>query len=259
MKSIKMINTKALILFLIAILLVLSMPMAAFADDENQLKEEDMPGVGSFEGFWMRYDPEDIDYHVTDNMEKICILDDEEPLEIKIEKEENDGSLIEHFLDVTVSHVHTSLDDMTRLYFEPENTPDYDVFEEDGVLSFIFSKDALECPNDIKRYEFLFTFDDGQAYSLVWVTKETDKLEYTEGGHVWATPVPDITLEDLGISLPTATDKAATGSESTQVIAEDVAEDIHETNNITAPVIVACVLAVAFALIILYHSRIKNR
>lgn len=208
MKTKDLINLKALIVFLIMIFMILSMPMSVFADEEgDRIKEEDMPMAGSLEGFWMRYNPEDIDYHVIDPMEKICIIGDEEPLEIRITKEENDGSLSDHFLEVTVNHIHTSADDMDKIYYEPENTPDYEMSEEDGILSFIFSKDILECPKDIKRYEFVFTFDDGKAYSLVWVTKKNDMLEYTESGHVWFIPAPIVTLEDMGIDGITAVNK----------------------------------------------------
>ncbi len=262
MKNKVITDKKALILFLIAILLVLSMPMSAFAEDEDQLKEEVLPNPGSYEGFYLRYNPEDIGYHVTENREKICILGNEEPLEIKIAKEGNDGSLLDHFIDVKVTHIDNDISD---IFYKPEKTPDYEVFEEEGVLSFIFNKDCLECPYDSKRYEFLFMFDDGQAYDLVWATNKDDMLEYTEEGHVWIVPARDYTsLEEMGVFLPTLSNEtkidseSAPESESAQLIAEDASDEVSETRNILAPIVLVCVIIAAFAIFMVYRMKTKK-
>lgn len=261
MKNKRMINYKLVILFIIAILLILSMPKLAFAEDEDQIKEEDLRRVSTLEGFWLEYSPEDIGYHVIDNMEKICILGDEEPLEIQITKEENDGSLLDHFTEVKVTNVNN---DIWEIFYEPEKTPDYEVSEKDGVLSFIFDKDELECPYDANRYEFLFMFDDGQAYSLVWATKGSDMLEYTEEGHVWFTPAPDFkSLEEMGVYLPTLDNELAPPitqeAESIQLIADETADEVSETRNIIFPIILVCAIITAIAVVAAYRMKTKKR
>lgn len=260
----KAFNSKGLIILLLAILMTLSMSVFAFADDEDQLKEEELPKASTLEGFWLRYDPEDIGYHVTDNMEKICILGTEEPLEIKIVKEENDGSsLLDHFLEVTVTNINN---DITEIFYEQEDTPDYEMFEEDNALSFIFNKGNLECPYDAKRYEFLFNFDDGQANGLVWATNKDNMLEYTEDGHVWFVPARDYkSLEEMGVYLPTLgnepalTDESALDTDPVQLLAEEAVDEAYEESNIMIPVIIICALIVAVAAFVIYRSGMRKR
>lgn len=189
MKTVKMINNKVLILFLIAILIALSMPMSVSADDEGD-QPKDERYIYSLKDFWENYDSEDIGYHVVDPMEKIYLMESEEPLEIQVVREEDDGLLLEHFLGLTLTWVYSDTDPTIINYVEAA-TPDYEVTEEEGVLTFIFSKDSLKSMENDQRYEFLFTFDDGQAYSLVWASDGSLNLVYTESGHVFLEP-PEI-------------------------------------------------------------------
>lgn len=185
------INNKVFIVFILAILMVLMMPAAAFADEEapigfaldDNISDED--NVGSLEGFYSHYNPEDIGYHVVAPKEKIHIVGSSDSLNIQVAKEENNGSIIDHFTGVEVNRVYTSLEDVTTLFYEKADTPDYEVKEENGILTFTFDNDCLKIINGVSTYEIIINFDDGKAYSLVWVTEETDLLGYTESGHVW--------------------------------------------------------------------------
>lgn len=190
------INSKVFIVFILAILMVLMMPAAAFADEEapigfaldDNISDED--NVGSLEGFYSHYNPEDIGYHVVTPKEKIHIVGTSGSLDIQVAKEENNGSIMDHFIGVEVNRVYTSLEDVTTLFYEKADTPDYEVKEENGILTFTFDNDCLKIINSVSTYEIIINFDDGKAYSLVWVTKEPDLLGYTESGHVWIVSVP---------------------------------------------------------------------
>jgi len=254
-----MINIKVLAVFLALLFMIMSMPMSVFADEDGEVIKEEMPNAGSLEGFWMRYDPEDIGYHVVDPMEKICILGDEEPLKIQITKEENNESLSDHFLEVTVTNIYTSFEDMNKLFYESCTTPEYEMSEEDGILTFIFSKDIFECPKDFKRYEFVFTFDDGKAYSLVWVTKENDMLEYTESGHVWFIPAPIVTLEDMGITEPTYVYEESKDSVPVNIIEGEKVDEKASNGNYTWLIIIGCVIIVAIVAFVIYRFAFKSK
>lgn len=182
------INSRVFIVFILVILMVHIMYAIAFADEEgNQPKEERY--IYSVNYFWENYNPEDVGYHVTDPMEKIYLKESEEPLEIRIVKEENEGTLLDHFLDLTVTWVYSD-EDPKIINYEQVNTPYYDVTEDEGELAFMFSRENMNLLeyDPCQRYEFLFTFDDGKAYSLIWAADKTLNLEYNEDGHVH--PVP---------------------------------------------------------------------
>lgn len=215
MKTVKMINNKVLILFLIAILIALSMPMSVFADDEGD-QPKDERYIYSLKDFWENYDPEDIGYHVVDPMEKIYLMESEEPLEIQVVREEDDGLLLEHFLGLTLTWVYSDTDPTIINYVEAA-TPDYEVTEEEGVLTFIFSKDSLKSMENDQRYEFLFTFDDGQAYSLVWASDGSLNLVYTESGHVFLEPPEIVDPYPLPAAGPVQNDEQKVNTEPVQM------------------------------------------
>lgn len=170
MNNIKTLNTKMLIILLLAIVMVLSMSVFAFAGDENS-KEDGSMYIYSLKDFWENYNPEDVGYHVVDPMEKIYLMESEEPLEIQVAKDENGDAILDYFAGLTVTWVY-SIDDPTVICREEIEAPDYKVNEENNILNFVFDKENLKGLEDFQRYEFLFNFDDGKAYSLVWATEE---------------------------------------------------------------------------------------
>lgn len=250
----KIINSQVLILFIISILIVLSIPMAAFADDEDQTKEE-IPNASSLEGFWLRYNPEEIEYHVAEPMEKICVIGSEEPLEIQIVKEENDGPLIEHFLGLTLTHIYTSFEDLTSLFYEEEAAPDYEITEENGILKFTVSKDGLKCPDDLRSYELLFAFDDGKACSLVWVTKEIDLLGYTDDGHVWIVKEPPTLNWDENPVERSNLIEESTIEGGDTLLVEEKNDDVSERN--VKVILILSLLIIAVAVVYILY-RLKN-
>ena len=275
MKSTAMISRSIIVALFIVFIIVLTFSSLAFADDEeNQISgfvwtDDDFPiedTVYSLEGFYTYYNPKSIGYNVADNMEKICILGSEEPLRIKIVKEENNDSMLDHFLGIDVNRVYTSFDNPTMIYYEKGTTPGFEVNEENNVLQFTFEKELLKVKNDAETYEFVFNFDDGKAYSLVWVTKESDLLGYTENDHVWTvrkaeesspepTPIGDQTQGDI---FKTG-EESAFANESTHVIAEETADETSEARNITDFVILAFVIMLVIAVYKIYHFIIKNK
>lgn len=249
-----MISKKAFFVLFISIFIVFTFSAYAFADDEDQMKEE-MPNASSLEGFWLRYNPEEIGYHVAEPMEKICIIGSEEPLEIQIIKEENDGPLIEHFIGLTLTHIYTSFEDLTSLFYEEEAAPDYEVTEENGILKFAINKDGLKCPDDLRSYEFLFTFDDGKACSLVWVTKESDLLGYTDGGHVWIVKEPPtLNWDENPVERSNLIEESTVEGGDTSLVEESI-DDVSE-KNVTVILILSLLIIAVAAIYILY--RLKN-
>lgn len=257
MKSVTMISKKALFVLFISVLIVFTFSAYAFADDEDQNKDGGRY-IYSLKDFWENYKPEDIGYHVTDHMEKIYLMDLEEPLEIQIEKEDNDGSLVDHFKGLTVNWVYSTYDP-TVIYYEEISSPEYAVSEEDGVLTFTFEKESLKSLMDFQRYEFLFRFDDGEAYSLVWATGPEHKLVYNEDGHVFTEPLqlePDPPI--FGESIVTAETDA--DSEPEVLITDEAPSDeAAETNNIIVPVLSGCVIIAAFAVFMVLRFKSKEK
>ena len=234
------INSKVFIVFILVILMVLTMPSAAFADEEDPIgfaldeNISDEDNVGSLEGFYSHYDPEDIGYHVVAPKEKIHIVGTSGSLEIQVAKEENNGPVMDHFTGVEVNRVYTSLEDVTTLFYEKADTPDYEVKEENGILTFTFDNDCLKIINSVSTYEIIINFDDGKAYSLVWVTEETDLLGYTESGHVWIVlESPEVPVEPdpkVGPNGEKDMEPIEESDISTQVVEE--ANDDNTENNV---------------------------
>ena len=243
-----------MIILLLTILMVMSMSVFAFADEEDQTKEGTVYWY-SLEDFWENYNPEDVGYHVVDPMEKIYYMESEGPLEIQVAKDDHGDALLDHFAELTVTWVY-STDDPTVIYREPIDKPEYEVTEEMDVVSFIFSKDKLKDLEAGQRYEFLFTFDDGKAYSLVWATDDSMKLVYTESGHVFMdSPTP--------VDLPSEGQTAQINDSSidavpAEPIAEDTTDEAAETRNITAPIVLVCVIIAAFAIFMVYRMKTKK-
>lgn len=267
MKNTKFLGKKILLLVAVLIIIVMLIPTSAFANDDDGIEKDEIPSAGSLEGFWMRYSPEDIGYHVVEPMEKICILGDEGSLEIQIIKDENDGSLLEHFLGVTVSNVYTSFEDLNKVFVELSDTPSYEISEEKGILNFTFSKDTLKCPYDIRSYEFLFSFDDGKAYSLVWIAKESDLLGYVDGGHVWIVKEPpelnwnEFPVEGAPeVNTITAEDEQAQliekETDQVQVMENETDKIDTEIRRIAVPLILISVILFALSV---FMIRIRNK
>lgn len=249
---------KKIILVIFIILIVMSMPMMVLADDEGEQTEGGTFYWYSLKDFWENYKPEDVGYYVLDNMEKIYVLGSEEPLEIKIVKEGNDSSPLDHFIGLTVNWVYSTYDP-TIIYSEEIESPEYEVTEEDGVLTFTFNKDNLKTLEDFQRYEFLFTFNDGRAYSLVWATENGDKLYYTEGGHVFEKYPEEPPLEKMGVYGPTQAGETTADEGYVELITENYAEEVPETNNYSIPILLACVAAAVFAVFMAYRLKVRNK
>lgn len=257
MKNKVIINSHMLIVFIIAILIVLSIPMAAFADDEDQTKDGTWY-IYSLKDFWENYVYEDIGYHVVEPMEKIYEMESEEPLEIQVVKEENGGSALDHLISLTVNWVY-SIDDPSVIYSEEVDSPEYNVTEENGVLTFTFEKERLKFLEDFQRYEFVFNFDDGKAYSLVWATKESGKLVYREEGHVF---VEALKLESepnpvIG-SVQNSETEIISDIEPAQIMAEETTDEVAKTS-IKNPVIIGCFIVAAFIVIVIYWLKVRKR
>lgn len=251
----RMINYKMLILLTIAVLMVLFTPGTVFADDEGEPKEES--SVYTLEGFWARYNPEDVGYHVIDPKEKIWYLESENLLEFQIIKEDGDDSLLNHFVELNVKRVITTFDDPSAISFESETPPSYEVSEEDGILTFEVNKDNPSSLKEGQRYEFAFVFDDGIAYGFACATERDDLLCYTEEGHVWIvedTESSDPLPEPGGVLVQNT--EVASNSEPTQLIAEENEND-SRVSNITVQVVVVCLFVVSFILFMIY--RLKGR
>ncbi len=255
----KIINSQVLILFIISILIVLSIPMAAFADDEDQTKDETWY-IYSLKDFWENYVYEDIGYHVVEPMEKIYEMESEEPLEIQVVKEENGGSDLDHLIGLTVNWVY-SIDDPAVIYSEEVDSPEYNVAEENGVLTFTFEKEKLKSLVDFQRYEFIFDFDDGKAYSLVWATKESGKLVYREEGHVFVEalklePDPDPIIGSVQNS--NSETEYMSDIEPAQLIEEETTDEVYKTS-INIHVIIGCFIVAAFTVLVICMLKVRKR
>lgn len=250
------ISKKVLFVLFISVLIALTFSTLAFADEDPN-KDGDRY-IYSLKDFWENYKAEDIGYHVTDHMEKIYLIDSEEPLEIQIEKEVNDGPLVDHFIGLAVNWVYSTYDP-TVIYYEEFIMPDYEVTEEGGTLRFTFSKDSLKSLVDFQRYEFLFRFDDGEAYSLVWATGPEHKLVYNEEGHVFVEPLqlePDPPI--FGESIVTG--ETDVDSETEILLSDEAPSDeVAEINNIIVPIILGCVIITAFAMFMAYRFKSKEK
>lgn len=257
MKNMERLCSIILLLFLILILIVLSMSVSAFAEDNEQTKEETMYRY-SLKDFWENYDYEDIGYHVIDPMEKIYLIKSEEPLEIQIERERGEDSLLEHFLGLTVTWVY-SISDPTIINYEQMISPDYKVKEKNGVLIFIFEKENLKSLVDLQRYEFLFSFDDGKAYSLIWATEESDKLVYREEGHVFINypPLPD----DLPSPAENLTKDVEIGvtDNAPQVVIDDIDDENSEVGCISMKPVLLISFAIGVIVILLLYVHIAKK